>query len=111
MNPLFMALRATPFILAATAAMGQQVQVPIPKGDGQAADCATSTVSGLDPNGDNFLAVRAGPGTQYAILDKLRSGQVVHTCAAQGGWTGIHYPGPGQRSGWVSSRYLTPLAG
>jgi len=28
--------------------------------DGQAAGCASSTVAGLDPNGDGFLAVRAG---------------------------------------------------
>ena len=48
------------------AALTQSLDVPvvIPPSDGQMADCATSTVSGLDPAGDNFLAVRSGPGTK-----------------------------------------------
>lgn len=58
---------ATGMILSSGAAMSQGLDVPVvtPPGDGQMADCATSTVSGLDPAGDNFLAVRSGPGTKH----------------------------------------------
>ena len=64
---------ATGMILSSGAALSQSLDVPvvIPPGDGQVADCATSTVSGLDPAGDNFLAVRSGPGTKHRKIDEI----------------------------------------
>ena len=104
---------ATGMILSSGAALSQGLDVPvvIPPGDGQMADCATSTVSGLDPAGDNFLAVRSGPGTKHRKIDEIHAGDVVYTCDARGDWIGIRYPDENGRSGWVYGRYLTPLAG
>ncbi|MEI4235374.1 hypothetical protein V8324_21335, partial [Roseovarius sp. D22-M7] len=31
-------------------------------------------VCGLNPNGDNFLALRAGPGSNYQMLERLGPG-------------------------------------
>lgn len=107
-------VRAVAWItLAAGVASAQGLDVPVVpiEGDGQAAVCATSTVSGLDPNGDNFLAVRSGPGTKYRKLDELHTGDVVFTCDGKGSWVGIFYPDMNGRSGWVHGSYLTPLAG
>jgi hypothetical protein len=88
---------------------------------------AQGQVSGLDPNGDNFLAVREGPGTSYGKLDELHTGDVVNLCDEFEGWYGIVYgrgdcgvgtPIPDRNpyagpcaSGWVSMRYITPTAG
>ena len=79
-------------------------------GDGQAAWCASSTVSGLDPNGDGYLAVRAGPGTQYRKIDELHNGDIVSRCDARGRWVAVVY-GPLKKKGWVNGRWLKDLAG
>jgi uncharacterized protein YgiM (DUF1202 family) len=117
----------TLFCLAATGvsapASAQQLDVPFagPKGGGQAGDCATSFVAGLNPRGDNFLAVRAGPGSNYRKLDELHSGDVVATCARRGAWHGVLYDGRNVRKGmrarhrlrrgWVHGNWLRDLAG
>lgn len=84
-------------------------------------------VRGLDPNGDNFLAVRAGPGSGNRMLAKIHTGQIVYICDERGGWLGIvygrrdcevnfpiqmrsAYRGP-CRSGWVSRKYIAEIAG
>ena len=87
-------------------------------------------VVGLDPKGDNFLAVRSGPGTNYKMIDKLRLGQMYFDCDVQGNWIGIVYsPSPNAacgvsspirkrqayrgscRSGWVFRKYTKLIAG
>lgn len=91
-------------------------------------------VSGLNPDGDNFLAVRAAPTTQASKMDELREGEEVWFCdgTADQQWIGIVYgsnrepgvdcevssPVPNVvpyigpcRSGWVSARYVTLIAG
>lgn len=78
--------------------------------DAQAAGCAGSIVSGLDPNGDGFLAVRKGPGTQHAKIDQLYNGDTVRTCARSGRWIGVYYGTP-RRKGWVHSNWLVDGAG
>lgn len=98
------------------AAQGLDVPIQLAPDDGQAAVCASSVVAGLDPNGDGFLAVRAGPGTNYPKIGELHEGDVVNTCDARGPWIGIllSYPKPGQPlgpGGWVHGRWLRPLAG
>ncbi|MHA3977832.1 SH3 domain-containing protein [Halovulum sp. GXIMD14794] len=99
-------------VLTAAPAISQQLDVPItiPPGDGQAGDCATSTVSGLDPNGDGFLSVRSGPGTEFRKMDELHNGDVVATCQKSGPWHGVLYDGRNRR-GWVHGNWLTDLAG
>ncbi|MGQ0563831.1 MAG: SH3 domain-containing protein, partial [Gemmobacter sp.] len=71
-----------------------------------------SVVTGLDPNGDNFLAVRSGPGTEYRKIDELHTGDQVRTCDLRGNWVGVYYGAGGNRkSGWVFRRYLADGAG
>jgi uncharacterized protein YraI len=124
MPSLHIAATALIATLALTgAATAQQLDVPItvPKGDGQMADCASSYVDGLNPNGDNFLAVRTGPGSNFPKIDEIHTGDVVMVCDGQGPWRGVFYDGSnisngyraahGQRAGWVHSRYLRDLAG
>jgi hypothetical protein len=89
-----------------------------------------SEIRGLNPRGDNFVSVRAAPTTAGRELDRLGPGRKVWICEEAGGWAGIVY-GPRAstgcnverplprvrayrgpcRSGWVSSRYVTPIAG
>ncbi len=89
-------------------------------------------VTGLDPNGDGFLAVRSGPGSDYPLLEKLYEGQSVFICDTTAGdkWYGIVYsrrndadcgvgsplahPQPYRgpcKSGWVSARWVKVTAG
>ena len=91
-------------------------------------------VTGLNPRGDNFLAVRAAPDAGARLLHRLRPRHRVHVCeeAAGGAWLGIVYSPPGRPardcgvgspvqnprpyrgpcvSGWVSARYVTIVAG
>ncbi len=87
-------------------------------------------VTGLNPNGDNFLAVRASPFVGAYELDRLEPGQGVSMCDYEGGWVGIVYDKSGDadcgtgspvaserdyegpcESGWVSEDFVTLLAG
>ena len=90
-------------------------------------------VTGLNPRGDNFLAVRAAPSAGARMVARLRKGHRVQVCEeAAGSWLGIVYdsdplgergcgtgsPVPRPRayrgpcaSGWVSARYVTIVAG
>ena len=76
----------------------------------QAACFASSIVDGLDPNGDGFLAVRTGPGTDYPMIDMLYNGDVVIVHTGSGPWVGVSY-GDGQRLGWVHRNWLIDGAG
>ncbi|MGI9480371.1 MAG: integron [Hyphomicrobiaceae bacterium] len=87
-------------------------------------------VVGLNPKGDNFLAVRSGPGSRYKMRDKLREGQMYFDCDAHGKWIGIVYSrnpnatcgvtspiakrqayrGP-CKSGWIFRKYTKLIAG
>jgi uncharacterized protein YgiM (DUF1202 family) len=92
--------------LAGSAAWAQQLDVDFPiLEDAQAAGCLSSTVLGLDPNGDGFLAVRTGPGTDYRKIDELYNGDKVRTCAVSGPWVGVYYGKP-RRKGWVHGKWL-----
>jgi len=90
-------------------------------------------VTGLNPQGDNFLSVRALPSTDGTEKDRLGSGRQIWVCDNAGEWLGIIYdPDPSEepgdcgvaspveterpyvgrcRWGWVSSRYVTVIAG
>jgi hypothetical protein len=91
-------------------------------------------VRGLREDGDNFLSVRAAPGTAAAETDRLKNGATVILCdsSKDGKWSGVVYPAAGQtaatcatsspvpsqtayagpcRSGWVASTFVAVTAG
>lgn len=100
-------------IFFALAAAAQQLDVPVviecDQAREQAACYATSRVTGLAPSGDGFLAVRSGPGTEYAKIDELREGDVVEIIDIQGDWRAVRYDDG--RLGWAHGRWLADLAG
>jgi hypothetical protein len=90
----------------------------------------TGKVVGLNPNGDNFLAVRRGPAGTYQMIDKLHTGNNVNMCDQQGDWIGIVYDTGSNldcgvsspvatrqaysgicKSGWVHKSYIRAVAG
>lgn len=118
----------------ATATMAREPVVPVQFGAIAELDACGSQgeVRGLNPKGDNFLAVREGPGTDYAKIDEIHEGQWIILCeeAEKGAWFGIVYDPTGKldcgtgspipekrvydgpcKSGWVSSKFITMLAG
>ena len=118
---------AVPLMLIATTAMAQTLQVPIYEyGGDDLPTCASSIVSGLNPNGDGFLAVRSGPGSEFDKLDEIHNGDKVLTFDQSGPWYGVLYgdvefqcssevekrllPYDGKK-GWVHGKWLKPLAG
>jgi hypothetical protein len=104
----------------------RQLDVPIQEqaGDGQAANCVSSAVTGLKADGDGFLAVRSGPGSQYRKIDELRLDEIVIVFEYRGKWAGIVYrtqnvrcssktkrPVTYERKGWVHTNWLKHIAG
>ena len=91
--------------------------------------CDNGIVYDLDPVGDGFLAVKAGPGLRYNRIDKLYNGEQVYLCDDAGDWFGVVYskqrrecnvmtPWPVKlpytgpcRSGWVHKRWIKVYAG
>lgn len=124
------ALLAAPLLACASPAAAQD-RMPVIAGQAEGYDaCGTlGEVSGLDPRGDGFLAVRLGPASDYGMSDKLYNGDQVHICDQRGDWLGIVYaresidcgvstpwPQPGAyvgpcRSGWVYGAYVEEAAG
>jgi SH3 domain protein len=56
----------------------------------------------------NRLNVRAGPGSQYHILAKIKKGQEVKIISESGDWYKII--SPSQASGWIHEDYLKKIA-
>lgn len=52
-------------------------------------------VRGLDPEGDDFLAVRAGPGTSHRQISALYEHNIVIVCAREAYWVAVLYPEEG----------------
>jgi len=108
--------------------------VPVEVGGSQEWDACGSVgqVRGLKAGGDGFLAVRAGPGVDYPMLDKLGNGRLVYLCASQGGWTAVVYAPSGAdasvcgvssaiakarvyrgpcKAGWANTAWIEVVAG
>ena len=73
----------------------------------------TCTVSGLDPNGDGFLALRSGPDVRYPQISALYNGErVVSSSACMGRWCFAEAVENGNRvehrSGWFHVRWCQP---
>jgi hypothetical protein len=115
----------------AGAALAGALAVPVIVGKVAEYDACMSSgaVKGLDPHGDGFLAARAGPGSQYQMIDKLLEGQNVFVCDERGQWLGVvytrgnqdcgvtsalnkptPYPGP-CLAGWVHRNFINITAG
>jgi len=114
------------------ASIAQQSAVPVIAGQNPGYDaCGTvGQVRGLDPQGgDGFLAVRAGPSSNYAMLDKVYNGYQLYICDQRGQWLGVVYSHDNQdcgvgtpwpragaysgpcNSGWVYRKYVADIAG
>jgi NAD(P)-dependent dehydrogenase (short-subunit alcohol dehydrogenase family) len=88
----------------ASVATPRKVVPPKPKPTPPSDGCSrTGRVRGLDPNGDNFLAVRTGPGTGFQETDRIFTGDKVSICSRQGKWYRVKYGGG---SGWVYGKYI-----
>jgi hypothetical protein len=112
---------------AATVAQGARVPVIAAQNPGYDACGSPSVVRGLNPQGDGFLAVRAGPGSGYVMLDK--GGYILNLCDQRGNSLGVFYshetmdcgvgtpwPRPGAYTGpclagWVFRKYVGDFAG
>jgi hypothetical protein len=100
--------------------------------DDDTGPCASGTVEGLNPHGDGFLAVKAGPGANFNRIDKLYNGTNVAICGYHGDWYAVVYSNRGNdleacntftpwrktmpytgpcRSGWVHKHWIGNLAG
>jgi len=120
-----------PKMSKAQGSAGRPVQIGL---DGPQFDACGSNgrVVGLNPNGDNFLAVKSSPSLSARRTDKLGPGQEVHVCDTVGEWHSIVYEpsgGPSARcgvtspveapraysgpcqSGWVFAKYIDIYAG
>jgi hypothetical protein len=98
-------------------------------GDDYDACSSVGMVRGLKASGDGFLAVRAGPGTRHAMLDKLHNGDLVYICDERSGWYGVVYERGGRDcnvsrpwplrheytgpcpAGWVHGNWVEVVAG
>lgn len=58
----------------------------------------------VNPTSDGFLNMRTGPGTNYAIIQRLYAGQGLYVTGGQGRWLNVQLP-DGTR-GWTSSRFV-----
>ncbi|MGQ3486995.1 SH3 domain-containing protein [Roseovarius pacificus] len=83
-------------------AVAQSIVIPADRGP-------TDTgclVTGLDPNGDGFLSLRAGPGTDYAQIGSLHNGDAAFVYASpKGRWLYVENGAVGGKEakfrGWI----------
>lgn len=69
-------------VATASAAFSQNIVQPT----GPLSNDTGCLVQGLDPNGDGFLALRAGPSSSYQQIGSLRNGDAAYIRACQGKW-------------------------
>ncbi len=70
----------------------------------------TPPASGSDDDykAKSLVNVRSGPGTNFAVVDRLDAGEQVKRgqCTSDGAWCYINHTGA---DGWVSASFLTPV--
>lgn len=77
-------------ILTAGTALAGEPAVPVMVGGDPDIDaCSFGEVQGLNPDGDNFLALRAAPSAEGQLLAKLTEGQNIWLCDQTGPWIGV----------------------
>ena len=91
--------------------MAQGASVPVIAGQNPGYDACgrVGLVDGLDPKGDGFLAVRAGPGSGYAMLDKVYNDALINICDDRGKRLGVVYSHETKDCG-VSTPWPRPAA-
>lgn len=92
----------------ASVAAAQQLDVPFTTycpPDSEAACFGYADVMGLNPDGDGFLAVRSGPGSEYRKIGELHNGDRVGTYERRGKWYAISF-GPNDTLGWAHGNWL-----
>lgn len=108
-------------------ALAQELDVPvIEHADEDLDTCAYGQVSGLKADGDGFLAVRSGPGSDFTKLDELKNNDKIWLYDQQGDWFGIVYATDNVecspieqdrnvqtdgKKGWVHKNWVEVLAG
>ena len=115
------------FLVGMSISYAQELANPIMEIPDEDLDtCALGQVVRLNPDGDNFLAVRTGPGTQFDMIDKIHTGDQVWIFNQDGNWFGVvydadfvecspvdykrEYNGPGKK-GWVFQKFVEVVAG
>nr|WP_295466558.1 SH3 domain-containing protein [Mesorhizobium sp.] len=63
-------------------------------------------VAGLDPHGDNFLALRAGPDTSFRTIRRLGPDTILVVLARRGQWLRVRMEDGTE--GWAFGRYVAP---
>ena len=63
-------------------------------------------VTGLNPAGDNFLALRTGPGTSYRMIRRMAPDTVVTVIERRGQWLRVELEDGAQ--GWAFGQYIEP---
>lgn len=61
-------------------------------------------VTGLNPRGDNFLALRTGPGTSYRIVRRMEPDTIVTVLQRRGDWLLVELEDGAQ--GWAFGEYI-----
>lgn len=61
-------------------------------------------VGGLNPQGDNYLSLRTGPGTGYREILRMGPNTIVTVLESQGSWRRIELEDGTE--GWASGRYI-----
>ena len=115
-------------LLASVGMVGaQDLDVPIMEiADDDFETCAFGKVAGLKADGDGFLAVRTGPGTDYSKIDELKNDDEVWLYEQKGKWIGVAYATDNApcdpikedrplnvngKKGWVHENWITVVAG
>lgn len=70
------------FTILATPGFAQQIVQPT----GPVITDTGCLVQGLNPNGDGFLALRTGPGSNYQQIGSLRNGDAAYLRSCEGKW-------------------------
>lgn len=114
-------------LASVSTAFAQELDVPIMEiADDDFETCAFGKVTGLKADGDGFLAVRTGPGTEYSKIDELKNDDQVWLYQQKGKWIGIAYATTDApcdpikedrplevegKKGWVHENWITVVAG
>jgi len=73
-----------------------------------AGPAAADYVTGLDPQGDNFLSLRNGPGTSYSRVLKLAPNTELTVIGISGKWRKVVLNDG--TVGWAYGKYIAPGA-
>ncbi|HEY8343116.1 MAG TPA: SH3 domain-containing protein, partial [Calditerricola sp.] len=89
-------------ITLAFALLASTFEAPLPLHSVQAATASQVAVTA------SVLNVRAGPGTNYAIISQVKRDTRLTVLKQQGGWLQVRLPNG--RTGWVSGQYVRPVS-